>query len=194
MEGKTLESKSLPDKLIEQLSVSKVSLYMSYNHANIAESCGAARSSWDSLSAQLSPSSGPADEQGGVSCAVPAHCARIAKTTTAIYVFDCPFAHEIVSIAIGTHKKIAMRNLSSIVFLSLASCRNQPRRRRSMPQLFIGQARGENRGERAEPCKRGEGGWGGWPAYCRMSCKSLLSNASSALLSYFMNTCNSRYY
>lgn len=30
-----------------------------------------------------------------------------------------------------------------------------------MPQLFIGQARGENRGERAEPCKRGEGGGDG---------------------------------
>jgi hypothetical protein len=76
----------------------------------------AARSSWDSLSAQLSPSSVPADEQGGVSCAVPAHCARIAKTTTAIYVLDCPFVNEIVSIVIGTHTKMAIRNLSSTIF------------------------------------------------------------------------------
>ncbi len=152
--------KSLPDKLIEQISASKVSLHMSYNYANNAESCGAARSSWDSLSAQLSLSSGPADEQGGVSCAVPAHGPRIAKTTTAIYEFAFSLCQwNSVDRDRNTHKN---GNKKFIIdyFFSLATCRNQPRRRRSMPQLFIGQARGENRGERAEPCKRGVGGGG----------------------------------
>ncbi len=164
---------------------------MSYNHANNAESCSRARSSWNSLSAQLSPSSGPADEQGGVSCAVPAHCARIAKTTTAIYVLVCPFVNEIVSIVIGTHIKMAMRNFSSTIF-SLwraveisrgagAPCRNS----------LLGKREEKTEVKGRNPAK---GGGGGCPAYCRMSCKSLLSNASSALLYYFMNTCNSRYY